>query len=106
MKNTKLSVPWFYDMLEKGECHFIDFKERLDDKLIFGKSQKSFSSNYEEMAKDVVAFSNYKGGFILVGISDKEKEINRSFAITDNQIFSLVQNIQSRTNPSITVIHK
>lgn len=106
MKNTKLSVPWFYDMLEKGECQFIDFKERLDDKLIFGKSQKSFSSNYEEMAKDVVAFSNYKGGFILVGISDKEKEINRSFAITDNQIFSLVQNIQSRTNPSITVIPK
>jgi predicted HTH transcriptional regulator len=104
MKNTKHSIPWFYELLEKGECELIDFKEQLTDKLIFGKSQKSFSSNYEEMSKDVVAFANYKGGFIIVGISDKEKEINRDFLINDQQIFSLVQNIQSRTNPSITVI--
>ncbi|MHB8852766.1 MAG: ATP-binding protein [Ignavibacteriaceae bacterium] len=104
MKNTKHSIPWFYELLEIGECELIDFKEQLTDKLIFGKSQKSFSSNYEEMSKDVVAFANYKGGFIIVGISDKEKEINRDFLINDQQIFSLVQNIQSRTNPSITVI--
>ena len=104
MKNTKHSIPWFYELLEKGECELIDFKEQLTDKLIFGKSQKSFSSNYEEMSKDVVAFANYKGGFIIVGISDKEKEINRDFLINDQQIFSFVQNIQSRTNPSITVI--
>ena len=104
MKNTKHSIPWFYELLEKGECELIDFKEQLTDKIIFGKSQKSFSSNYEEMSKDVVAFANYKGGFIIVGISDKEKEINRDFLINDQQIFSLIQNIQSRTNPSITVI--
>lgn len=104
MKSTKLSIPWFYDLLERGECEFVDFKEQLNDKLIFGKSQRSFSSNYEEIAKDVVAFSNYKGGFIIVGISDKEKAINHSFAIDEKQTFSLVQNIQSRTNPSITII--
>lgn len=106
MKNTKLSIPWFYELLEKGECSFLDFKEQLTDKLIFGKSQKSFSTNYEELSKDVVAFANYKGGFIVVGISDKEKEINREFLINDQQIFALVQNIQSRTNPSITIIPK
>jgi len=104
MKNTKLSIPWFYELLEKGECSFLDFKEQLTDKLIFGKSQKSFSANYEEMAKDVVAFANYKGGLIFVGISDKDKQINQEFRISDQQMFALVQNIQSRTNPHITVI--
>jgi ATP-dependent DNA helicase RecG len=104
MKHTKLSVSWFYEILERGECQFVDFKSQLSDKTIFGKSQRSFSSNYEELAKDIVAFSNYKGGFIIIGISDKERDINPEFLFEDQQIYSLVQNIQSRTNPSITVI--
>ena len=37
-KLTKLGVQWFYNLLEKGECDILDFKEQLDDKQIFGKS--------------------------------------------------------------------
>jgi ATP-dependent DNA helicase RecG len=102
-KLTKLSVQWFYNLLENGECELVDFKEQLDDKVSFGKSQRSFSPNYEEMAKDVVAFANKKGGFIIIGIVDKTKEINPDFAIVPQQEMDLIKNIQSRTQPSITL---
>ena len=75
-KLTKLSVQWFYDLLERGECDIMDFKEQLDDKRVFGKSIRNFSGSYEELARDVVAFANYKGGFLFVGIQDSTKEIN------------------------------
>ena len=59
-KYTKLSAQWFYELLETGECEIMDFKEQLEDKNIFGKSLKNFAPNYEEMARDVVAFANKK----------------------------------------------
>lgn len=62
-KKTKLSVQWFYSLLERGECDIMDFKEQLEDKNAFGKSMKNFAPKYEEMARDVVAFANKKGGF-------------------------------------------
>lgn len=81
----------------------MDFKEQLDEKIAFGKSQRSFSPNYEEMAKDVVAFANKKGGFIIIGITDKTREINSDFAISSQHEMDLIKNIQSRTQPSITI---
>ena len=57
-KLTKLGVQWFYNLLEKGECDILDFKEQLDDKQIFGKSFQNYSRSYEELARDVVAFAN------------------------------------------------
>lgn len=63
-KQTRLSIQWFYDLLDQGECDIMDLKEQFEDKNIFGKSQKNFSPNYEEMARDVVAFANKKGGFL------------------------------------------
>ena len=50
-KLTKLSVQWFYDLLERGECDIMDFKEQLEDKQLFGKSLKSFSSSYDEFGE-------------------------------------------------------
>jgi len=104
MKHTKLSIQWFYNLLERGECEIADFKEQLEDKVAFGKSHKSFSPNYREMAKDVVAFANYKGGFILVGIVDKDKTINPDFSVNQQKKYNLIKNIQDLTRPSITVI--
>ena len=103
-KLTKLSVQWFYDLLERGECDIMDFKEQLDDKRVFGKSIRSFSGSYEELARDVVAFANYKGGFLFVGIQDSTKEINRQFVYEKQKIFDLVKQVQDRTFPSITLI--
>lgn len=40
----------------------MDFKEQLEDKEVFGKSLKNYGPNYEEMARDVVAFANKKAG--------------------------------------------
>ncbi len=102
-KETRLSIQWFYDLLERGECDVVDFKEQLEDKLSFGKSIKNFAPNYEELARDVVAFANLKGGFIFVGIVDSTKEINAEFQIQDKKIFSLVKQVQDRTDPSITL---
>ena len=103
-KYTKLSVQWFYELLEKGECDIMDFKEQLEDKNIFGKSIKNFAPNYEEMARDVVAFANKKGGFLFLGIVDKTKEVNKEFVYTDEKIFDLIKQIQDRTKPTITLL--
>lgn len=29
-KQTKLSIQWFYNLLERGECDIMDFKKQLD----------------------------------------------------------------------------
>lgn len=34
-KQTKLSIQWFYTLLERGECDIMDFKEQLEDKTVF-----------------------------------------------------------------------
>ncbi|REC40764.1 RNA-binding domain-containing protein [Chryseobacterium sp. 5_R23647] len=106
-KHTKHSIQWFYDLLAQGECDILDFKEELTDKNIFGKSIKSYAPKYEELAKDVVAFANKKGGFLFLGIVDDSKEVNQSFEYDNQKIFDLVRQIQDRTIPSITLgIHK
>ena len=103
-KHTKIGVQWFYDLLERGECDIMDFKEQLVDKRVFGKSLKNFAPNYEEMARDVVAFANLKGGFLFVGIVDGTKEINKAFEYKDNKIFELIKQVQDRTFPTISLI--
>lgn len=102
-KLTRHSIQWFYNLLSKGECEMVDFKEQLEDKIAFGKSLKNFASKYDELAKDVVAFANKKGGFLFVGIEDKTKEINAEFEYTDAKVFELIRQIQDRTVPSITL---
>ena len=103
-KYTKISVQWFYSLLEKGECDIVDFKEQLEDKKIFGKSLRNFAPKYDEMARDVVAFANLKGGFLFVGIVDETKEVNESFVYDDKKIFELIKQVQDRTTPTITLI--
>ena len=103
-KYTKISVQWFYSLLERGECDIVDFKEQLEDKKVFGKSLKNFAPKYDEMARDVVAFSNLKGGFLFVGIVDETKEVNETFVYDDKKIFELIKQIQDRTTPTITLI--
>jgi len=103
-KYTKISVQWFYSLLERGECDIVDFKEQLEDKKVFGKSLKNFAPKYDEMARDVVAFSNLKGGFLFVGIADETKEVNETFVYDDKKIFELIKQIQDRTTPTITLI--
>lgn len=106
-KHTRLSIQWFYELLERGECDIMDFKEQFEDKEVFGKPLRNYAPNYEEMARDVVAFANKKGGFLFVGIADKTKEVNKDFAYTDSKIFDLIKQVQDRTQPSITLIpHK
>lgn len=106
-KQTKLSIQWFYALLEKGECDIVDFKEQLEDKSAFGRSLKNFAPKYDETARDVVAFANNKGGFLFIGIVDASKEINRDFEYRNDKVFDLIHQIQDRTEPTITLIpHK
>ncbi len=102
-KLTKHSVQWFYNLIEKGECDVVDFKEQLNDKIIFGHSLKNFSPSYEELSRDVVAFANFKGGFIFIGIVDKTKDVNPDFQCSDEKMYDLIRQVQDRTNPSITL---
>lgn len=103
-KYTKLSAQWFYNLLERGECDMVDFKEQLNDKKSFGKSIKNYSSSYEELARDVVAFANLKGGFLFVGIVDSTKEFNKSFVYSEQKTNELIKQVQDRTFPTITII--
>lgn len=103
-KYTKISVQWFYSLLERGECDIVDFKEQLEDKKVFGKPLRNFAPKYDEMARDVVAFANLKGGFLFVGIVDETKEVNESFVYDDKKIFELIKQVQDRTTPTITLI--
>lgn len=103
-KYTKISVQWFYSLLERGECDIVDFKEQLEDKKVFGKSLRNFAPKYDEMARDVVAFANLKGGFLFVGIVDETKDVNESFVYDDKKIFELIKQVQDRTTPTITLI--
>ena len=102
-KHTKLSLPWFYELLEKGECDIMDFKQQLNDKETFGKNLRNYSGSYDELARDVVAFANKKGGFLFIGIEDKTKNINHDFKYDETQLFELIRIIQDRTQPAITV---
>lgn len=106
-KQTKLSIQWFYNLLERGECDIMDFKEQLEDKIAFGKSLKNFASKYDETARDVVAFANNKGGFLFIGIVDETKAINTDFIYNESKVFELIHQVQDRTEPTITLIpHK
>ena len=102
-KYTKLSVQWFYNLLERGECDVVDFKEQLEDRALFGKSLKNFAPKYDETARDVVAFANNKGGFLFIGIVDGTKEINNDFVYDNEKVFELIHQIQDRTEPTITL---
>lgn len=64
-KATKLSMLWFYELLERGECDIMDFKLQLEEKEVFGKSLKNYSDSYDELARDAVAFANNKGGVFI-----------------------------------------
>lgn len=100
-------MPWFYELLERGECDIMDFKLQLEDKETFGKSLKNYSNSYDELARDAVAFANNKGGFLFIGIEDKSKAINDKFVYNEQQLFDLIKQIQDRTRPSITLVpHK
>lgn len=106
-KLTKLSIQWFYNLLERGECDIMDFKEQLEDKMAFGKSLKNFAPKYDETARDVVAFANNKGGFLFIGIVDGSKEVNQDFVYNNDKVFDLIHQVQDRTEPTITLIpHK
>lgn len=106
-KSTKLSMQWFYNLLERGECDIMDFKEQLEDKMSFGQSLKNFAPKYDETARDVVAFANNKGGFLFIGIVDGSKEVNQSFVYSNDKVFDLIHQVQDRTEPTITLIpHK
>lgn len=106
-KSTKLSMQWFYNLLERGECDIMDFKEQLEDKMSFGKSLKNFAPKYDETARDVVAFANNKGGFLFIGIVEGSKEVNQSFVYSNDKVFDLIHQVQDRTEPTITLIpHK
>ena len=95
-KQTKLSIQWFYTLLERGECDIMDFKEQLENKTAFGKSLKNFAPKYDETARDVVAFANNKGGFLFIGIVDGTKEINKDFVYNNEKVFDLIHQIQDR----------
>lgn len=100
-------MQWFYNLLERGECDIMDFKEQLEDKMSFGKSLKNFAPKYDETARDVVAFANNKGGFLFIGIVDGSKEVNQSFVHSNDKVFDLIHQVQDRTEPTITLIpHK
>lgn len=50
------------DLIQKGESSLVKFKERVNDAYKLGT--------------ELVAFSNVKGGTLLIGVNDKTGEIS------------------------------
>lgn len=44
------------ELIERGECLNVEFKQRF--------------SSHEKIAKEMIAFANTRGGFILIGVDD------------------------------------
>ncbi len=55
-------------------------------------------TDWDELAKDCVAFANAQGGFVYIGIEDKHKLPPLNQKITDRNIIDIIQkNISHRT---------
>lgn len=70
--------------------------KNIDKKSL--KFLRGKQTDYDELAKDCVAFANAQGGFIFIGIDDKEKLPPESQKITDRNLPDVIQkNIAHRT---------
>ncbi len=70
--------------------------KNIDKKSL--KFLKGKQTDWDELAKDCVAFANAQGGYVYIGIEDKEKQPNEKQKITDKHIADVIQkNIAQRT---------
>jgi len=70
--------------------------KNIDKKSI--KFLKGKQTNWDELAKDCVCFANAQGGFIYIGIEDKESLPPEKQKITDRNLPDIIQkNIAHRT---------
>ena len=60
------------ELLELGESEQVEFKETL---LYHVHKQEADKELKEEAAKEVCSFANSKGGVVIIGIEDGEKEV-------------------------------
>ncbi len=73
------------EIIKIGEGYTIELKERVSDSI----------------AKDICAFANGSGGKIILGVTDKAKEI-KGFELT-NEVKSKIQSYARNIDPSIIV---
>lgn len=70
--------------------------KNIDKKSL--KFLKAKLTDWDELAKDCVAFANAQGGFVYIGIEDNEKLPPQNQNITDKNISDIIQkNIAQRT---------
>lgn len=78
------------ELIQKGESSAVQFKERLD--------------NAHKLSQELVAFSNSKGGIILIGINDKTGKRNGlSFEEVHFTNSLIVGSTTNNVKPAITV---
>jgi len=73
-------------MIEQGENQHIEFKKELNN------------NENEEFAETAVAFSNGKGGAILIGVDDKSKIVGCSQEKIEERVINI---LRSRCDPFI-----
>ena len=70
--------------------------KNIDKKSL--KFLKGKNTDWNELAKDCVCFANAQGGFIYIGIEDKENRPPETQKITDRNLPDVIQkNIAQRT---------
>ena len=80
MTNTALKIK---ELIKKGESETVEFK----------------SSFNVETIETLVAFSNSKGGMVLIGVTDKNK-IN-GVTLNNESLQNWINEIKNKTSPSI-----
>lgn len=80
--NTTVTIS---DLIMRGECDFIEFKEAL----YFNRyTKQKLDSNFENILKEMTAFLNKKdGGYILIGVEDSKNifGIEQDMIITNSK---------------------
>lgn len=78
------------ELIQKGESSFVQFKERIEDA--------------HKLSQELSAFSNTKGGIIVVGINDKTGKINGlSFEEIRDTNRLIVDSSTNNVKPSVIV---
>ena len=78
-------------MAHSGEGYNVEFKESVPQKV-------------KELAEEICAFANSSGGYLLIGINDKNLIVGENVDLTEIQVkvFELIQNNENITTDEIS----
>jgi len=96
------------DPLTRGIAEFLLKHDEEDDLVDYKESfDPDAEKDWLEITKDISAFANTLGGYLVFGVSDIDKEIigiSRKFAVTLKDVNNIQQKINRNLEPDISLL--